>query len=100
MNVDIFTCINFREFEEIGNFAESKNRVSIIIMFYVSIYRLFSRCTYFQGFSENAKNMYSAKISTFTVFDFFLDSHVGKSVKYYAKQDLPFKDNIYNGSLI
>ena len=72
-------------------------------MRYVSIYRLFSRCTYFHGFSENANN---AKICTARKFVlsqyliFFLDSDVGKSVKYYAKQDLPFKDNIYNGSLI
>ena len=61
MNVDIFACIHFREYEKIGNFAKINIRVSIIIMLYVSIYKLFFRCIYFRGFLENANK---AKICT------------------------------------
>ena len=37
VNVDVFACIHFREFEKISNFAEIKICVFIIIMLYVSI---------------------------------------------------------------
>ena len=47
VNVAIFACIHFRKFEKIGNFAEIKILVSIIIMLHVSIHKLFSRCTLF-----------------------------------------------------
>ena len=70
MNVDIFACINFRGFVKMGNFLCIKFAFSvhqalkaiINVIFTVYIFsRLFNR-------RELRENMYSAKISTFTVY--------------------------------
>ena len=69
VNVDIFACIDFRGFMKMGNFVCIKIRVLCIIgslgyikvIFHVYIIsRIFKK-------RELSRNMYSAKISTFTV---------------------------------
>ena len=69
MNVDIFACINFRGFKKMGNIARIKIRVLSItgsidyhnVVFTVLIFsRIFKK-------RELRENIYSVKISTFTV---------------------------------
>ena len=70
MNVDIFACINFRGFAKMGNFACIK--ISVLsatgsIGYSKSNFRGAHIFVHILEM-ELRENMYSAKISTFTVF--------------------------------
>ena len=95
MNIDIFACINFRGFMEIGNFACIKIRVLCIIgsLDYKVIFEVYIFSRIYKK-RELRENMYTAKISTFTVtmYDFSLYRLFKKSPMERQKEQCPESD--------
>ena len=70
VNVDIFTCINFHVFIKMGNFSCIKIRV-LSIFDSLGCYKSYFRGVHISRIfkiRELCENMYTAKISTFTVY--------------------------------